>query len=105
VRYTDDTEIALAIFETLERLGGIDEEVVAWAYSCRYKKDPDRGYGKMARHILEDIGNGTHWSEASSKAFGGGSFGNGAAMRVAPLGAYFADELSIVPAMAPSPRK
>ena len=31
------------------------------------------------------------------RLFGGeGSFGNGAAMRVAPLGAYFADELDAV---------
>lgn len=100
VRYTDDTEMAVAIFETLERMGGIDEDVMAWAFSSRFRKDPDRGYGKMARHILKEIGDGTPWREASSNAFGGGSFGNGAAMRVAPLGAYFFDDLSLVPAMA-----
>ncbi len=100
LRYTDDTEMALALFETLGRLGGVDEDVVAWAYSTRYKMDPDRGYGKMARHILKEIGNGTPWRDASKNAFGGGSFGNGAAMRVAPLGAYFADDLSVLPAMA-----
>jgi len=100
VRYTDDTEMALAVVETLERLEGMDEDVVAWAFSVRYRNDPERGYGKMARHILKEIGNGTPWRDASVNAFGGGSFGNGAAMRVAPLGAYFADDLSIVPAMA-----
>ena len=100
VRYTDDTEMALAIVETLERLGGIDEEVLAWAFAKRFRNDPDRGYGKMARHILQQICNGTPWKEASENAFGGGSFGNGAAMRVAPLGAYFADDLSLISAMA-----
>ena len=100
VRYTDDTEMALAIFETLERLGGVDEEVLAWAFSSRFRKDPDRGYGKMARQILKEIGNGSPWREVSRSAFGGGSFGNGAAMRVSPLGAYFADDLSVVPSMA-----
>jgi ADP-ribosylglycohydrolase len=100
VRYTDDTEMALAIVETLQRLGGIDEDVVAWAFSTRYRQDPDRGYGKMARRVLEEIGGGTPWRDASRNAFGGGSFGNGAAMRVAPLGAYFSDDLSVVPAMA-----
>ncbi|MGD9420193.1 MAG: ADP-ribosylglycohydrolase family protein [Verrucomicrobiota bacterium JB025] len=100
VRFTDDTEMALAMVETLERLGGIDGEVLAWAFSNRFRRDPDRGYGRMARHILQEIGNGTPWRDASSQAFGGGSFGNGAAMRVAPLGAYFADQLSQVPAMA-----
>lgn len=100
LRYTDDTEMALAVFETLERLGGIDEEVLAWAYSTRFRNDSDRGYGKMARHILREIGNGSHWRDASRNAFGGGSFGNGAAMRVAPIGAYFSDDLAAVPAMA-----
>lgn len=100
VRYTDDTEMALAVFETLERLGGIDEEVLAWAYSTRYRADPDRGYGKMARHILQQICNGSPWRDVSKNAFGGGSFGNGAAMRVAPIGAYFSDDLAVVLAMA-----
>lgn len=100
LRYTDDTEMALAIFETLERLGGIDEDVLAWAYSTRYRTDPDRGYGKMARHILQEICNGSPWRDVSKNAFGGGSFGNGAAMRVAPIGAYFSDDLAVVPAMA-----
>lgn len=100
LRFTDDTEMALAIFDTLKRLGGIDEEVLAWAYSNRYRKDPDRGYGKMARHILDEICNGAAWSDVSRNAFGGGSFGNGAAMRVAPLGAYYSDDLLSVPALA-----
>jgi ADP-ribosylglycohydrolase len=92
--------MALAIVETLERLGGMDEDVLAWAFSVRFRKDPDRGYGKMARRILQEICGGTPWREASEKAFGGGSYGNGAAMRVAPLGAYYADDLGILPAMA-----
>lgn len=100
LRYTDDTEMALAIYETLERLGGIDEDVLAWAYSTRYRNAPDRGYGKMARHILQQMCNGSPWRDVSKNAFGGGSFGNGAAMRVAPIGAYFSDDLVVVPAMA-----
>lgn len=100
VRYTDDTEMALAIHETLQRMDGIDEDVLAWAFTSRYRKDPDRGYGKMARKVLEDISTGVPWKDASSRAFGGGSFGNGAAMRVAPLGAYFSDRLAMIPEMA-----
>lgn len=100
LRYTDDTEMALAIFETLQRMGGIDEEVLAWAFSTRYRRDPDRGYGKMARHILREICMGSPWREVSMNAFGGGSFGNGAAMRVAPLGAYYYDDFATVVAMA-----
>ncbi len=100
VRFTDDTEMALALVETLERLGGVDEDVLAWAYASHYEKNPDRGYGRMARRILEEIGAGIHWEEVSGRAFGGGSFGNGAAMRVAPLGAHFADDPARIPEMA-----
>lgn len=41
--------------------------------------------------------NGDHWQVASQRAFSGeGSMGNGAAMRVAPLGAYFAEDIATV---------
>jgi ADP-ribosylglycohydrolase len=48
----------------------------------------------MTRIQLREILAGAHWREMSAKAFGGlGSMGNGGAMRVAPLGAYFAGDL------------
>jgi ADP-ribosylglycohydrolase len=53
-----------------------------------------RGYGAGAYRILRAIQDGADWREVSTSAFGGtGSLGNGAAMRVAPLGAFFADDL------------
>lgn len=97
VRYTDDTEMAIAIFEMLSRIQNIDEDTIAWAFASRFQRDPDRGYGRMARHILREIAVGMPWEEVSKNAFGGGSFGNGAAMRVAPLGAYFADDMESLP--------
>jgi ADP-ribosylglycohydrolase len=51
----------------------------------------------MARHILAAIRAGESWKEVSRRAFKGqGSCGNGGAMRSAPLGAYFADDLDRV---------
>ena len=98
--YTDDTEMAIGIVQSLERSRTIEEDLLAWEFGERFTRQPDRGYGKMARHILREIAAGANWREVSSAAFGGGSFGNGAAMRVAPLGAYFADEPGAVPEMA-----
>ena len=100
LRYTDDTELSLAIVETLERMRSIDEEVIAGSYGRHVLANPDRGYGKMARRVLGDIAAGTPWKDVSSSVFGNGSFGNGGAMRVAPLGAYFADDLDRVVRMA-----
>jgi ADP-ribosylglycohydrolase len=92
--HTDDTEMALAIFDVLQRFGRIDPNELALQFAERFRKDPDRGYGSMARNILRAILAGEHWHTASASAFSGtGSMGNGGAMRVAPLGAYFAEDL------------
>jgi len=49
--------------------------------------DTGRRYGAGALELLERIRDGHPWRVASAESFGGnGSFGNGAAMRVAPLG-------------------
>ena len=102
VRYTDDTEMAIAIVETLGLMRTIEEDAIAWSFASRFRQDPDRGYGRMARRLLDEISAGADWRDVSAAAFGGGSFGNGAAMRVAPLGAYFADELESIPEIAAS---
>jgi len=95
--YTDDTEMALGIAEVLERCGGIDADELARVFAERYTSDPHRGYGGMAHRILTAIAAGAPWSVVAPQAFGGeGSMGNGAAMRVAPVGAYFADDLEAV---------
>jgi ADP-ribosylglycohydrolase len=94
--WTDDTAMSVGILECLHRSGGIAEDMLAWIFSRNLKRDPDRGYGKMARRILERIGQGEEWLTVSKSAFDGGSMGNGAAMRVGPLGAWFADDLDRV---------
>ncbi len=67
---------------------------VAKRFARRFERDPDRGYGKMTRIQLRDIMAGAKWRHTAANAFSGqGSMGNGGAMRVAPLGAYFADDL------------
>ncbi|HEY1068609.1 MAG TPA: ADP-ribosylglycohydrolase family protein [Pirellulales bacterium] len=51
--------------------------------------------------ILGRIRDNGDWRTAAGEAFGGqGSFGNGAAMRAAPIGAFFADDLERVVAQA-----
>ena len=91
-RWTDDTEMAISIVEVLEEHGTIEQDDLALRFARRM--DLSRGYGQGACDILNDIRSGTAWRSASRNAFRGkGSFGNGAAMRVAPLGAWFADDL------------
>jgi ADP-ribosylglycohydrolase len=94
-RWTDDTAMALSIVEVLACYGRIEQYDLAEAFAHRYDEDWSRGYGPAAHQILSAIHQGTPWRNVSHAAFGGqGSMGNGAAMRVAPVGAYFADDFS-----------
>lgn len=95
--YTDDTEMALGIVQVLEEHGRIDQDALAQVFGRRYRDNPYRGYGGTAHGILAAIHEGEPWRRVSSQVFGGdGSMGNGGAMRVAPLGAYFAGDLGRV---------
>ena len=93
-RWTDDTAMALSIVETLRDHGSIVRGVLAKAFARRFALEPWRGYGGGALMVLEAIDGGVPFDQAARMAFGEGSMGNGAAMRVAPLGAYFADDLA-----------
>jgi len=95
--YTDDTVMALAIVEILHRRGRIDQDELAGAFARRYRANRDRGYGGTAHGILAAIGAGSPWSVVAREVFSGmGPMGNGGAMRVAPLGAYWADDWDAV---------
>jgi poly(ADP-ribose) glycohydrolase ARH3 len=88
--YTDDTEMMLGVAETLIDCGEIDEARLCRAFVENYH--PDRGYGQGARKVLNAMSRGKDWRSIAANLFPGGSFGNGAAMRVAPLGLLFRDQ-------------
>lgn len=99
LRYTDDTQMALSIVTTLRLRGEIDQDDLALSFGRHY--DITRGYGPAMHELLPAIRSRRPWRQAARMLFGGsGSFGNGSAMRVAPLGAYFADDLDAIPAQA-----
>lgn len=93
--YTDDTEMALSIVEELEARERIEQDSLATRFARRMT--PGRGYGRGAYEVLEAILQGRPWRAVSRDSFRGmGSFGNGAAMRVAPVGGFFCDDLARV---------
>ena len=93
--YTDDTEMALSVVAILSQYGRIEQDALAEAFAARY--DPSRGYGPSMHRLLRQLRDGEPWKTAARGSFGGqGSYGNGAAMRAAPVGAYFADDLTTV---------
>ncbi|MEV5768424.1 ADP-ribosylglycohydrolase family protein [Micromonospora sp. NPDC052213] len=97
--WTDDTEMACSVVAALAAAGTIDRDALAVAFAERC--EPYRGYGPGAVTILRLIRTGTPWPVAAAAAFDGqGSCGNGAAMRVGPLGAWFADSTARAAAQA-----
>lgn len=93
-RFTDDTQMALSVVENLRRFGEIEQDELAHSFSLHY--DNTRAYGAGMHSLLPRLAI-EPWREAAQNLFDGqGSFGNGAAMRAAPIGAYFADDLDAV---------
>jgi ADP-ribosylglycohydrolase len=94
-RYTDDTAMAIAIIEVLEEHSEIRQESLAESFGKNFLADPHRGYGAAMHSLLPELASTpSAWAKMAPALFKGrGSFGNGAAMRIAPLGAYFADDL------------
>ena len=93
--YTDDTQMALSIYWILREYGEIKQDELAENFARRF--DEGRGYGAGVQRLLLNIRDREKWQDLSFNSFSGqGSYGNGAAMRVAPLGAFFADDLDLV---------
>ncbi len=94
---TDDSIMAIGIVETLTARGEIDRDYLASRFAANYQRNRRRGYGGMAHHILQEFCQGGNWREVAPAVFDGmGSYGNGAAMRVAPVGAFYAEDLELL---------
>jgi poly(ADP-ribose) glycohydrolase ARH3 len=93
-RYTDDTEMSTSVAECLAAHGRIDPDDLAKRFCDNF--NPLRGYGPGMRKIADAMKDGRDWKELVKTIFPGGSLGNGAAMRVAPVGLLFHRDLDRV---------
>lgn len=96
--WTDDTAMALGVFRVLDEFGEVRQTELAQAFALAHDADPARGYGHGMHQLLPRLlHEPARWPEFARELFGGeGSLGNGSAMRVAPLGAWFHTDLSRV---------
>ena len=95
--WTDDTAMAEVIVRELELRGSIDVDALAIAFADRFAREPQRGYGAVAYHVLTRIHEGVPWRQIASSVFSGqGSLGNGGAMRSAPIGGFFREDVERV---------
>ncbi len=91
--YTDDTELMIGLTEGLldcESDDGIEFDLDVIADALRDVFTVTRGYGGSAKKVLTAMKAGWTWDKAAAAHRPpGGSQGNGAAMRVAPIGLAF----------------
>jgi ADP-ribosylglycohydrolase len=93
--WTDDTEMAASVHAVLSNHGHIHQDALARSFAEHY--DFYRGYGPATGRLLRLVGEGQPWRRLAADLFDGqGSFGNGAAMRVAPVGAWLHGDLERV---------
>ncbi|HZE21551.1 MAG TPA: ADP-ribosylglycohydrolase family protein [Desulfobaccales bacterium] len=93
LRYTDDTAMALGLAESLAERRDLDPGHLGQTFHRHFNREPWRGYASGPPTIFQMVEkSGGTYEEAAQHLFGGqGSLGNGAAMRVAPLGLFFHD--------------
>jgi len=97
--FTDDTAMAHSVAASLVEKNEFDARDMAFKFGSEFKKEPDRGYGGNVIHVLEAFENQAVedvYKPAREQFDGSGSYGNGGAMRVAPvpLFTYFDNDLS-----------
>ena len=91
LQYTDDTHMTIGVAESLIAHGGFDGAHMAKCFVHNYEKEPWRGYAPGPPRVFRLIKKGQPWNKAARDVYPNGSFGNGAAMRVSPIGGFFWD--------------
>ncbi len=92
--YTDDTQMTISVFEEMLENGCINQHSLLQRFMKRFS--PWRGYGGGMLEVIEQWKDGRDIENAARSLYGGlGSFGDGAAIRVGPISAFFRlDEIS-----------
>ncbi|CAH1175613.1 unnamed protein product [Phaedon cochleariae] len=97
--YTDDTAMTKSVAKFLIDKPEPDYGFLARLFVNDYFKEPRRGYGqnvvdvfhKLKTSKFEDV-----FKPAAEQFMGSGSYGNGGAMRIAPIGLYYHNNYKIM---------
>jgi ADP-ribosylglycohydrolase len=83
--YSDDTEMMIGIMEALEENPAFDPALAARRFLANFH--PLRNYGARLYGIMDQLRQGSPWDRVGTD-----SWGNGGAMRIAPIGFFFYDD-------------
>lgn len=87
--YTDDTEMMIGILEVLAENGDFDPNLTVKKFLENFH--PERGYGGRIYVLMDRLRKGIPWHQVATD-----SFGNGAAMRIAPIGFFYFHDIKNV---------
>jgi poly(ADP-ribose) glycohydrolase ARH3 len=92
-RFTDDTQMSICVSEWLASEAILDGKSLLEKFYRAY--EPWRHYGPGVRLILESFPKARErWMDLATAMFPQGSYGNGSAMRVAPIGLFLHNDLA-----------
>jgi poly(ADP-ribose) glycohydrolase ARH3 len=92
-RFTDDTQMTICVAEWLASDATLDGKKLLERFCRAY--EPWRHYGPGVRLILESFPKARdRWMDLATAMFPQGSYGNGSAMRVAPIGLFLHNDLA-----------
>lgn len=101
LRYTDDTHMTIGVAGSLVERGGFDGSHMAARLADNFDAEPWRGYGSGPPQVFRLLRAGAPWDRAARTLFrGAGSYGNGAAMRIAPIALFAHPDLDEVAELA-----
>lgn len=87
-QWTDDTQLTLAIGESIIKMKGLDFEDIAEAHIVAFNSSR-RGWGKTTQQGCQRLLVGCEWWEAG----GNSGAGNGPPMKIAPVGVLYGLEI------------
>lgn len=88
-QYSDDTQMTMMVAESLIENSGFVPEDLAARYVDWIDSGRARGYGRTTLIAINNLKSGKLWSESGVP----NSYGNGTAMRAAPFGVFFRNDL------------
>lgn len=91
-KYTDDTAMTISVAKSLIDKPDVDFQFMARLFTEQYFLNPHRGYGANIVDVFRKLRESKYtdvYKPAKEQFAGSGSYGNGGAMRIAPIALYF----------------
>lgn len=91
-QFSDDGQMQQMVANSLIENNGFNPDDLSARYMDWFFSGRARGFGTTTKLAMQNLQSGKHWSESGIAE----SYGNGTAMRSAPFGVYFRDDINLL---------